>query len=407
MAKSTLALTMIILLAAPCLWAATGQEPHPPTALEIPFLDRDAAGARWIAMGGASIAAIDDGSSLVTNPAGLAKIRRIEILGTIQKQSADIEAVWFDSKSKRSATATTLREVGVSFPFPTYRGSLVIGGSVYRRNVLDAYTSRAGTDPLGDIDHEDRERRDGVLTAWCGGLAMQVSPQAFVGLEAHGFSGDFDETDQWAAWGICSDAVFAWNTELGGYGASIGMQYQPSKLVGVGAVLRTPQRITLEGQIAQPDDECDARTYSVDDVATLPYSVGLGLVFTPANVLASLDIVYTDWQELTYPGPTRDPVTDEFIYDATTDIRAGVEYAVSAFPLRLRAGYASVPLELNWFEVTRDRTSLSLGAGTVVESALAFDLAWQHTSYERESAGDSYSEKRTTDRLILTLAYRF
>jgi hypothetical protein len=412
MSKVTLTYWIIIALAAPCLWATTGQEPHPPTALEIPFLDRDAMGARWIAMGGASIAAIDDGSSLAINPAGLAKIRRIELLGTIQKQSADIEATWFGSKVSRSATGTTLREVSVSFPLPTYRGSLVLGGSVIRRNVLDAYTLRAGTNPDGDVPYEDRERRDGMLTAWSGGVAMQVSPQAFVGLEAHAFSGDFDETDDWAVWGDCSDVVFAWNTDLGGYGASVGMQYQPSTLVGIGAVLRTPQRITLEGEIEQPEwdaykSECVSGRYSVDDTATLPYSVGLGLVLTPANVLASLDIVYTDWQELDYPGYTRDPDTDEYIYGATTDIRVGAEYAVSAFPLRLRAGYARVPLELNWFEVTKDRTSLSLGAGTVVESALGFDVAWQHTSYERESTADQYSEKRTNDRLLVTLAYRF
>jgi hypothetical protein len=412
MPKVTTAFFAAILVMAPSLWATTGQEPHPPTSLEIPFLERDPVGARWTAMGGASIGAVDDGSSLMLNPAGLGKMRRIELLGTIQKQTADVDATWFGTKTSRSLSSTALREVAVSFPFPTYRGSLVLAGSISRRNVLDAYTVRSGTYPVGDVPYDDRENREGLLTAWSGGLGLQVSPQAFVGFEVHGFTGNFNETDQWAVWGDCSDVVFAWDTDLGGYGATIGMQYQPSPLVGMGAVLRTPQRISLKGRIEQPEwdpyrEDCVSSLYSVDDTATLPYSVGLGLAFTPANFLAAVDVIYTDWQEITYPGPTRDPVTDEFIYGATTDIRAGLEYVVSAFPLRLRAGYARVPLELNWFDVTKDRTSISLGAGTVVESALAFDVAWQRTSFERESSGDSYSEKRTNNRLMLSLAYRF
>ena len=63
MTKVALVSTMIFFLMVPRLWATTGQEPHPPTNLEIPFLDRDAMGARWTAMGGASMAAVDDGSA--------------------------------------------------------------------------------------------------------------------------------------------------------------------------------------------------------------------------------------------------------------------------------------------------------------------------------------------------------
>ena len=128
----------------------------------------------------------------------------------------------------------------------------------------------------------------------------------------------------------------------------------------------------------------------------------------------TVDLVYTDWQEIKYPGPTRDldtltthNYTGDYIYESTTDIRVGVEYALGALPLRLRAGYAYVPLELDWFSVTKDRTSISLGAGVVIESALGLDVAWQRTSFERESVADQYSESRTNNRLLVTLAYRF
>ncbi len=418
MTKVALVCTMIFFLMVPWLWATTGQAPHPPTNLEIPFLDRDAMGARWTAMGGASMAAVDDGSAIVNNPAGLAKIRRIEVLGTIQKQSLDVDATWFGTKTSRSLSSTTMRDLAFSFPFPTYRGSIVIAGSVFRRNILDGYTLRRGTNPDGGVPYRDSEERSGLLTGWSGGVALQVSPEAFVGFEAHGFSGKFNETDKWDPWGSCADVVFSSSTDLGGYGASIGMQYEPSPLLGIGAVIKTPQRITLKGDLELPDwddgkQDCVQRLYSVDDTATLPYSMGFGLAVMPSNFLVTFDLVYTDWQELRYPGPTRDfdpqenANTGDYIYKATTDLRAGVEYALSAYPVRFRAGYARVPLELNWFEVTKDRTSISLGAGTVVESALTFDFAWQRTSFEREAPADKYSETRTNDRLILTLAYRF
>ncbi|HVP57802.1 MAG TPA: hypothetical protein VMU02_06865, partial [bacterium] len=327
MTKVTLSSCMLLLLLAPWAWATTGQEPHPPTNLEIPFLDRESAGARWTAMGGAAMATVDDGSSMSINPAGLGRIRRIEALGTIQKQSLDVEANWFGTKTTRSLSSTALKEFTFSFPFPTYRGSLVMAGSVYRRNVIDGYTVRRGTDPDGNIPNRDSEDRNGLVTAWSGGMAVQVSPEAFVGFEAHGFTGNYQETDTWGTWGTCNDVDFSWNTDIGGYGASMGVQYEPIPLVELGAVLRTPQRITLKGDITEPDGSvtgCPERLYSLDDVATLPYSMGVGVAFAPSTFLVAFDLTYTDWHELKYPGPTRDPVTDEYIYDPTTDIRLGV-----------------------------------------------------------------------------------
>jgi hypothetical protein len=145
----------------------------------------------------------------------------------------------------------------------------------------------------------------------------------------------------------------------------------------------------------------------VDDKATLPYSLGLGLAFSPPNTLINVDLLYTDWKELDYPGLIRDPETDEYLYDPTTDIRIGAEYTLGVFPLRFRAGYAHVPLAFKYFDVVRERRAYSLGIGGVFETALALDFAWQHVSFEREAKDARYSEERTIDRAILTIAYRF
>jgi hypothetical protein len=126
----------------------------------------------------------------------------------------------------------------------------------------------------------------------------------------------------------------------------------------------------------------------------------------PRNFSFTLDVVFTDWHELDYEGRVRDENND-FLYDPTTDIRAGAEYSLPNVPLRFRAGYAYVPLELTLFNVEKEKDRFSLGAGAIVEGALAVDAAWQRTSFERESAADSYTEKRTLDKALLSVAYRF
>src|SRR5512136_3151740 len=106
-----LAVMLLSAVLVPGAFAATGQEPHPPTSLEVPFLERDVLGARWTAMGGAAIGAVDDGSSMGINPAGLGKIRRIEVLSTLQKQSVKVDATWFGSSTSRKMSGTALREL--------------------------------------------------------------------------------------------------------------------------------------------------------------------------------------------------------------------------------------------------------------------------------------------------------
>ena len=414
MRRSALACLILILVAAGAAWADDGQPYHPPTNLEIPFLARDIMGARWTAMGGACIAVVDDGSAMYLNPAGLGKIRRIEVLGTIQKQTYDVDATWFGTTTSRSLSSTRFRDFTLSFPFPTYRGSFVMAGSVFRTHMLDAYTVRSGTNPDDDQIYHDSDERSGALTAWGAGMSLQVAPNTFVGIEAHIFSGDYNETDLWDLWYYyadddqCRDAVFSWKTDLSGYGATFGVQYEPASMVGLGLTVRTPQEIKIKGEIVETDPYyCDNGLFEIDDEASLPYQLGLGLAFMPPGFLLTVDVVYTGWHELTYPGPTRDEETDDYIYDPTTDLRAGLEYTLGFAPVRFRAGYAHVPLELNWFDVKKNRRSVAFGIGTVVESSLAIDGTWQRTSFERELAADSYSEKRTIDRVVMTLAYRF
>ncbi len=379
----------------------------PDTNLDIPFLDRDEIGARWAGMGGACISIVDDGAAAYYNPAGLGQIRRIEIGATFNRRSLDIESDWAGDGNTSSVSSTRLEDVAISYPFPTYRGSLVFTGSVFRTTSFDQYLDRQVT----SLDYHDVEQREAVLTAWSGAAAVQLSPNVFFGAEAHFYTGGLDFEDNLYPWGTCDPpgATFSQNADLGGYGGAVGFIFVPHPLFCLGMVAKTPQRIKVDGTeiYTASDGSCDKFRQAVDYNIDIPYSLGFGIAVRPTNFNIAVDFILTDWEELKYPGRVRDIDTGQFLFDATTDIRLGVEYAVPVVPVRVRAGYAYVPVALNVFEISKERQRISLGAGTIVEGALTLDAAWQHTRFEREDLDASYSEKRTTDRVILSFAYRF
>jgi hypothetical protein len=373
--------------------------------MDIPFLDRQDIGARWAGMGGACIALVDDGSAAYWNPAGLGRIRRIEFQGTFDNSSNKIDTEWFGGSDEASISTTRLQNVAVSYPFPTYRGSLVATGSVFRKTSYDQFLNRRTTYEL-DV-YEDVEEQEVVLTAWSGAFAAQLSPNAFFGAEGHFYTGSLDLRNSFSPWPGCEPfgARLDSDGDLSGFGGIIGLQYVAHPMVSVGVTLRTPERLTIEGTTdAAPG--CSGITVAFEDVITLPYSVGVGVGVMPSNFNIGLDVVFTNWHELDYEGRVRDENGD-FLYDPTTDIRVGAEYSIPNMPFRLRAGYAYVPLELTAFTVDKEKTRYSLGAGAILEAALALDFAWQRTSFEREAPADSYSEKRTLDKAILSVAYRF
>ena len=94
--------SVLILGIAPSLLALEGE--IPPTYQDIALLNRDEVGARWAGMGGACIALVDDGAAAFWNPAGLGKIKRIEIIRNSQVAwstegdgSSDMTITWHDT----------------------------------------------------------------------------------------------------------------------------------------------------------------------------------------------------------------------------------------------------------------------------------------------------------------------
>ena len=56
---------------------------------------------------------------------------------------------------------------------------------------------------------------------------------------------------------------------------------------------------------------------------------------------------------------------------------------------------------------TRDRSYYTLGAGILIDTVLAVDVAWMKGSYERADSDFEYFESVETSALIVEATYRF
>ena len=158
-------------------------------------------GARQMAMGGAGIMAID-GAALFYNPANLARIPRIEFnFGLSSQRYRDRSSVQsirrevdyrgantqsnigsarfqgfqpISSSTENSKINTRLNSAIITVPYPTYRGSMVIGVGMTRGINFDRLfrLSHLDTSMAGDITALGDEFQSGALTQWGAGIGL-------------------------------------------------------------------------------------------------------------------------------------------------------------------------------------------------------------------------------------------
>ena len=76
-------------------------------------------------MGNVSIGLADDYSALFTNPAGLASLRSYEFSVGLSNASYNNDAGFFGNTLNANERVTNLSNLGLVYPVPTRRGSLV------------------------------------------------------------------------------------------------------------------------------------------------------------------------------------------------------------------------------------------------------------------------------------------
>jgi hypothetical protein len=389
-------------------------------------------GARPLSMGYSYTAVSDDAFSLLYNPAGLAQIRRKEISFGLHHTNRDVENTYLDLKATQSGSYTSLGHFAFVYPYPTYRGSLVLGFGVFKAGSSDLETLR--TAYISDIPAtvENIYTQSGNIYQYHFGVGIDISPQIAVGADLVIWDESIDFTEQWMHDEVVSRDIFTddVSVDMDGVSFNLGLLVRVSEIIRAGFMFTSPTWISFNGDGVTTDEgtfyESDPVYGVIDEEYTLPMQLRGGLSASLAGLLLSADVAYIDYSQTKYEGQRLiDDLTPgrPNVFDAAWNFFAGAEFTFPNVPLRLRGGYAYMPLSLKiieeisyldvdeWItyyydvETVRERQFFSFGAGVLLDRVLSVDAAVMLGSYERDT-GYLVEEQKFTD-VILSGTYRF
>ena len=389
-------------------------------------------GARAMGMGGAYTAVANDATALVYNPAGLARVKRIEFSGGLTHQrlsnkTGDLTFVGLQSpginfNDGRLQSNTRLSSANIVLPVPTYRGSLVFAFGVNRIKSFDkAMKFTFPEDGSGGIESES-----GGLYMWSFGGAMDISPNVSLGGAFNFFSGT--DNYSWLYEGSYSDDTLSFKSKYDdtikdrytGFNLKLGIRVQPSKFLIVGGTIESPVTYTINEDWTQTTDTTFYKPdeYGVDYYGSgsseykisLPFSLGMGVALNFNNLILAGDINYADWTQMEYKRLAEMADANRMIQDSYTDVlrwHVGAEYLFPTIGTTLRVGYYQNPLPDKSMWIKKDRNYLTAGVGFLIDQVMTLDLAWVHGGWETNDFNINLAEKYSTNQIFLTTTYHF
>jgi hypothetical protein len=256
------------------------------------------AGSRALGMGNAYIGVADDFSASIWNPAGLAQMRRLELMGGISSVGLTNDATFFSAAQKSSTSATNMDNVGFVFPFPTVQGSFVVAFGYHR---IADYASSLSFDGFNDkssiipslydatasydipynvyltnttgytavqknVQQRGTIKETGSLGTWSFSGAVDIEENISIGLSLNVYSGVYDYTRNFieedsrnfyvnSAAGLRADSAYLRfnkfyydsfvNSELSGSNITLGMMYR-TDFFRAGLVFKGPTSLKVE-----------------------------------------------------------------------------------------------------------------------------------------------------------------
>ncbi|NUN69322.1 MAG: outer membrane protein transport protein [Bacteroidetes bacterium] len=258
----------------------------------VRFTRGSGTGARPLGMGNAYIGIADDFNAAMWNPAGLAQMRRLELMGGLANTRQTDDATYFGVSKSSDVSATAIDNIGFVFPFPTVQGSFVVAFGYHRYADFGAMASFSGfndrssiipslrdasasfdipynvylTNDSGyttvqkDVHQSGINKESGSLGVWTFSGAVDIEENISLGISLNVFSGRYEkvrnflEEDTRNIYGDTSPALprdsayhrfnkFYYdsyvNSELSGSNITIGLMYR-SETFRLGAVVRGP-----------------------------------------------------------------------------------------------------------------------------------------------------------------------
>jgi hypothetical protein len=376
-------------------------------------------GARAMGMGGAAIAVSEDFSALYWNPAALAQVRRIEICGGLSHQRYTCQTTYCGNDAKDRESNTRLNAIGMVFPVPTYRGSLVFALGAGRDRNFDAIFVQRGYSTEDGWWQEGREIQSGGLLAWSVGGAVDVSPTLSLGAAINLWDGDYnydwdaffaDTRDIWTEWPNDYDTTYIHDVksaDFDGVGIKLGGLLRLSRFVKAGMTISSPVTYDISGELVMrirdvfddgDEDQYRETVYFQNEIST-PWEFGFGMAWSVPTFLMAADLRYADWSQMKF---NDQPLED---YQETLSLSVGGEYILPKVGTKVRAGYSSEPIAYTVPELVEEREQYTLGVGFLVGQVMTLDLAWVHGTWKTSQS--SLTEKDEVDRMFLSVAYRF
>ena len=326
-------------------------------------------GARALGMGGAYTGVANDYSALFWNPAGLAQMEYGEFsFGLSHTNYLDGSTFLLNSQSLAS-NATKLNALGIAYPVPVQRGSLVLAFGYQRQSDFTTGTSFQGfnsnssiiqswapngalltpdvtlaeqlaladtgagrfVSPItGQLTQIGKALEEGGLNNWSAGGALDVGKNLSVGITLTYVSGtykytrNYKEQDNKNLYTATPDPRFDFDqltvddnieSDLSGVNAKFGLMYRQPDHFRVGVTIKTPTSFRIKESFNTTAQSffdngdivgpIDSPGSNEYDVVT-PWVFGAGASVIIRDLVLSGDIDYTDWTTMEFQNANSD-----------------------------------------------------------------------------------------------------
>lgn len=422
-------------------------------------------GAKSIAMGTAFTSVADDYSATYWNPAGLAQIKKMEFFAGLSHLTYNSDATYKGDLTNSSDSFTKLSSIGLVFPIPTYRGSLVFSLGYQRVKDFDSilqfegFNANSNNDfiPFNDGDYyfdkniqqEELIQENGNLNNWAFAGAVDVSPNVSVGASLNFWTGnstyifDLIETD---INNVYPDTVIdnSYNpprnrnldidsyllsqkvlSEYSSFQLKLGALLKPSEKIRIGLKISLPHSMNVIDKFTDSDvviyddgveDPVEGDPEENEYDISLPFQFGIGASVSDFGLTASLDMEYTDVSQIEFDVPEDAELTSfqsylldenkriKELFDQKLNLKFGLEYLWEEQNLAFRGGYMLDPSSFKNAPSDYDRQFLSGGIGFIIDKQFIVDIAYLHGTWKNFSS-DIYTPDGTEEDITYQKIY--
>ncbi|MDI6767724.1 MAG: hypothetical protein QME52_12955 [Bacteroidota bacterium] len=394
-------------------------------------------GARSLGLGTAYTAVANDFSAVYWNPAGLGQVRSNEFSMGLSHISYNNTSTLFGSKESFSNSGTNINSLGIVYPFPVRRGSLVFAIGYGRQSYFTSalaftgrYKDNSGLFPDNSL-LEAKIFESGGMNNWIVGAAIEAVKGLYIGGSINFISGSYNYNRNYNVIddkGVYPDTLDSWNQkytideDIGGFTARIGILHTfPDKKGQIGFNIKLPSYFTLRDDFVNDWTVLDDRGRSYygpygagisEFSVTSPFVFSGGASYSFGDLALAGDLEFTDWTQMEF--------TDaDLLYknnwikedmEPTINARIGTELSLPRNNLQLRAGFAYLPSPYKFDSAPNAQKFITGGLGWIVENSVRFDIGYAYGFWQTDHNINDIaypSEDIQTHNLIATVSYRF